>query len=112
MRVKVNLAGVIPKIKTIASNRKVGLFLASTCERYMNPYVPMDTGMLAQNTVVEPFRVYYNQNYAADVYEGNGRNFHKDKHPLATAKWDEAMISAKRNQIAKEMTEYIKRGGF
>lgn len=112
MRVKMDLSGVAPKIKRIAANRKVGLFLATTCERYMNPYVPMDTGMLAQNTVVEPFRVYYNQDYAKKVYNGTNRNFSKEKHPLATAKWDEAMISAKRNQIAKEVTEYINRGGF
>ena len=88
---------------------KIGIFLASTCARYMDEYVPMDTGMLAQNFVVTPFQVEYTQPYAHYQFNGTHFNFSRDKHPLATAHWDEATSKAHGNQIAKEVTEYLRR---
>lgn len=107
--VKVDLSGVVPKIKAITNNRKVGLFCASTWERHMNKYVPMDTGMLAQNTNIEPYEVHYNQTYASKVYEGTGLNFSEEKHPLATAYWDRACASADGEKIAREVSRYLER---
>lgn len=112
MKVKVDLSNVPRKIKSICSNPKVGLFLASTCERYMNPYVPMDTGTLSQDTTVEQFRVTYNQPYAHRMFEGTNLNFNKEKHPLATAHWEKAMEVARKNDIATDVTNYIRKGGF
>lgn len=112
MGVTVDLRGVAPKIKRICSNRNVGIFLASTLERKMNKYVPMDTGMLAQNVVVEPFRITYNQPYATKMYEGTNLNFSKEKHPLATSHWDKACMSANGEAIARELSAYIEGGNF
>lgn len=95
-------------LKRILGNNRVGTFVASTCERFMNPYVPMDTGMLAQNTLVEPFKVTYNQPYAHRQFNGNGFNFSRDMHPLATSHWDKAMQSARGNDIANEVSIYIR----
>ena len=110
--VKCHFEKVPLKIKRICSNRSVGLFVASTCERHMNPYVPMDTGMLSQNTIVEPFKVTYNQEYAKRCFYGWDLNFRKEKHPLATSRWDKATESAKGNVIAKEISTYISKGRF
>lgn len=109
MKVKTEMAGVPRKIRKIATNNQVGLFLASEIERQMVPYVPMDTGMLYQTTQLEPFRVIYEQEYGKAMYYGEGLNFRREKHPLATAHWDRAMIVAKKNDIASAVSEYIKR---
>lgn len=107
--VKTDLRGVPKKVKKIASDDRVGMFVASESARLMGPYVPMDTGMLYQQVVLEPFEVTYTQPYAEAIYNGEGYDFSKEKHPLATAKWDQAMISAKGIELANSITEYIKR---
>ena len=107
--VKVDLRGINGEIKKITNHRKAGLFVATTFARYMNKYVPMDTGMLAQNLFIQPFSVTYNQPYASEVYEGTKLNFSKEKHPLATAHWDKACVAANGNVMKKEITEYLKR---
>lgn len=112
-RVKVDLSNAPRKIKSTVNNVKVGLFVASTCEKYMNTYVPMDTGMLSQNTTIQPFRVIYNtEPYATYIYHGAGLNFNKEKHPLATAYWDKAMLSARKNDISRQVSDYLRKGGF
>lgn len=95
-------------LKRFTENDKVGKFLAETCERYMNPYVPMDTGMLAQNTLIEPFKVTYNQPYAHRQYTGDGFHFSRDMHPLATSRWDREMQAARKKDIAKETSDFIR----
>lgn len=95
--------------KRICGNNNVGTFMAETVLRYMTPYVPMDSGMLSQNVTTEPFKLTYNVPYAKYQFNGNGFNFSKEKHPLATAHWDKATQNAKSTQIAKEVTKYIGR---
>lgn len=76
---------------------------------YCSPYVPMDTGMLDQTVDITKDYVHYKVPYAHRMYEGDGLNFSKDKHPLATAHWDNAMKVAKGQQLADDITAYIKR---
>ena len=109
MRVTIEFEGVRAKIKKIAHNDKVGYFMASEAERLMSPYVPMDTGMLYQNTVIEPWKVTYTQNYASRVYKGDRLNFSKEKHPLATSHWDVAMKASRGHELANSVTQYLKR---
>lgn len=100
------------KLDKICKSDKVGLYTAQQAERLMAPYVPMDTGMLVDNTTVEPFKVTYNSTYANHIYERTNLNFNKEKHPLATAKWDRAMSIAKSGQLATEVTNFIKKNGY
>lgn len=76
---------------------------------YCSPYVPMDTGYLDQTVDITPDFVHYKAPYAKKVYEGDGVTFSKDKHPLATAHWDKAMAAAKGDQLAADITAYLKR---
>lgn len=96
-------------VQRLVHNDKIGLFMAETCARYMDKFIPMDSGNLAQDYTTNPFKVTYEVPYAHRIYEGQGFNFRKDKHPLATARWDKAMWSAYKGDIAKELTDYIKR---
>lgn len=74
-----------------------------------SPYVPMDTGNLDQDVKIDNTCVHYKAPYAHRVWDGEGMNFSRDKHPLATAHWDAAMKVAKGQQLADEITEYLKR---
>lgn len=91
-------------------NDRTQLFVAETCAKYMDKFVPMDSGTLAQSYTTEPKKVIYNAPYATHVYYGDWMRFQKEKHPLATARWDSAMKSAYGPQIAQEVTEFIRRG--
>lgn len=96
-------------VDRICNNEKLGKFMAETTARYMDKFIPMDSGMLAQNFTTEPFVITYTQPYAHRMFDGEGFNFSKDKHPLAQARWDKACKSAHSKDIAKEVEEYLKR---
>lgn len=76
---------------------------------YCSPYVPMDTGMLDQTVDITKDYVHYKVPYAHKNYVGENLNFSKDKHPLATSHWDKAMAVAKGQQLADDITAYIKK---
>lgn len=112
MGVRLEFTRIPRKLDKICKSDKVGLYMAQQAERLMAPYVPMHTGALVDDTTVEPFKVTYNSNYAHYVYEGINLNFSKEKHPLATSKWDIAMKTAKAGQLATEVTNFIKKNGY
>lgn len=107
-KIKVDISGVSKKASKICRNEGLGRFAAESFARLMTPYVPMDTGTLSQSYSTEPYKVIYNQPYAHRLYEGKGFNFSREKHPLATAHWDEAAKAAKGTQFANELTRYIR----
>ena len=88
----------------------VKVYANTRLHAYCSPYVPMDTGMLDQTVDITKDYVHYKVPYAHRVYEGDGLNFSKDKHPLATSHWDQAMKVAKGQQLADDITAYIKKG--
>lgn len=97
--------GTIESIaKSKYGNDKVGKFTAETCARYMDAYVPYLTGVLSTTYVTEPWKVKYLMPYAHRQYNGEGFNFTKDFHPLATSKWD---THVDRQAIAREIEKYI-----
>lgn len=86
---------------------RLGLYVAQRAGALMDEYVPMESGTLAQSYRVEPFIVEYHLPYAAYQYYGTNFNFSKDKHPNATAKWGQAMMNAKGDQLIREIRKYI-----
>lgn len=119
------------------------LFLAATAARLMDPYVPADKLVLAQNISItadeECGHVTYNSPYAHYQYVGeiygpnrpikDGEEImgywsppHKKptgrfmkhntyRHPLATSKWDEAMMTARKGDLARAYEDYLKQRG-
>ena len=91
-------------------------FIAIEAEKIMEPYVPYDTGKLANyslkiivgDTWAE---IHYNAPYAAEVYYNKrGVVFKKVKHPLATSHWDKhSMAAGGKEKLAGAVSEYIKR---
>lgn len=77
---------------------------------YCDPYVPFRDGDLSQNVTITKDAVTYTSKYANRQYNGKDFNFRKDYHELATAEWDRAMAVAKGQQLADDISDYIKRG--
>ena len=79
--------------------------LAKMCD----PYVPFLEGPLSQTIDVTPEYVRYTQPYAHYQYHGINFNHTLDYHPLASAKWDEAMLRDKRDEFLKQVKEILAR---
>lgn len=76
---------------------------------YMSPYVPMETGMLDETVDITPKCVHYKVVYAHRQWDGKNFHFSKDQHPLATAHWEEASMAAKKDDLCKDITDYLRR---
>lgn len=98
---------------------------------YMSPYVPMDSGMLDQTVDITPEYVHYKSPYSHFQWEGKvfvddrgstwarrseskhatSKDLHysKDQHPLATSHWEEAAMVAKKDDLCRDITDYLRR---
>lgn len=117
------------------------LFMANEAKRFMDPYVPADNLVLAQNVsiytekdvgVVEYRSPYAHYQWEGELYgpnypiEDNGMvvgwcspphktptgkklNYSTFRHPLATSHWDEAMKTARGDDLTKSVQNYIKK---
>ena len=96
---------------------RTALFMAETLRRLVNPFVPMDTGFLANDGVSVYARgstgyVRYGAPYAVFAYYGAGKRFSPSKHPLASAEWDRAAASAGRLEVLRgDVQRFVRRGG-
>lgn len=84
-------------------NGDTQLFLANTCFRRMQKYVPFDTGALSTTVTVRPGSVTYEQPYAHKQYTTNKGKGIRGKH------WDKKMKSAEKEIIVKEVEAYAKK---
>ena len=82
---------------------KTRLFLADTCFRRMQKYVPFETGTLSTTATVKPGKVIYEMPYAHKQYTGNKGKGIRGKY------WDRKMVSAEKELIIKEVEEYAKK---
>lgn len=84
-------------------NGDTQLFLANTCFRRMQKYVPFQTGALSTTATVKPGSVTYEQPYAHKQYTTNKGKGIRGKY------WDKKMVSVEKEVIAKEVEEYAKK---
>lgn len=79
------------------------LFLANTCFRRMQKYVPFETGALSTTVTVKPGSVTYEQPYAHKQYTTNKGKGIRGKY------WDKKMVANEKGQVAKEVENYAKK---
>lgn len=79
------------------------LFLANTCFRRMQKYVPFDTGALSTTTTVKPGSVTYEQPYAHRQYTTNKGKGIRGRY------WDKKMVANEKDEVAKEVENYAKK---
>lgn len=123
-----------------AQSDKLGTFAASEWLRLYTPYVPMETGTLAQQTVITPWQIehtapYAHYQYVGEVYGPNypisengivvgfrspagkpkhpmGRtlSLRKDPHPLASREWDKAAEPTQKSKLVSAIQRFVDSG--
>ena len=113
MPVKIKPASVIKARLGIEPNGRVQKFFTNTCYRYMDKYVPKDTGALRETVAIDSNSITYEQPYAHAQYIGevNGGKVVNYTTPGTGPYWDKRMVSAEMQDIVKEVQDYIDRGG-
>ena len=109
-------------------------FFLCTWYRYMFPYIPFRTGLMAslidipedtKNFNISPDTalqmglaaikadpenvIRFKAPYAERQYNGENFNFARDLHPLAQARWAQVAAELHGEQIVKEYAGYVKR---
>ena len=131
VKVKMNPVNKIIKDHGLDKDGRVVRHLRDTADRLMNPFVPMDNGMLRRNkTYPSNHEIKYTSPYAKYQYYGklmlakNGSawanlgekkvNTSKDLkyHTSGTGpKWDKLMLQRREDDLVKDVENYIKSGG-
>ena len=96
----------------ILGNGKVLKYFTNTCYRYMDKYVPYESGPLRNQVIIEDNSITYTQLYAR--YQYKGRSIKGKplvyKTPGTGSYWDRKMVSAEFDQVVQEVQKYIDRG--
>ena len=113
MPVKMQPTSVIKARLGIEPNGRVQKFFTNTCYRYMDKYVPKDTGVLRENVTIESNRITYEQPYAHAQYIGevNGGQVVNYTTPGTGPYWDKRMVSAEMQDVVAEVQNYVNKGG-
>lgn len=107
MKIKVDIDGKKIAAKVITDS--VRTFANLTLYRLATPYTPFREGGLLTNVYINKEYIHYKSPYADVVYNGKNMNFNKDKHPLATAKWDKEAMKSKKQQLIDDVERFIER---
>ena len=113
MPVKMAPTSVIKVNLGIDPNGRVSKFATQTCAIHMDKYVPYRLGNLADYTT-EGNTIVYDQEYAKYQYYGISKGGKKlvyspEKHPLATSYWDKTMLNAEKQDVIKEIQDFMRR---
>ena len=130
VKVKLNSTNKIIKDHGLDKNGRVVRRLRDTADRLMNPFVPMDNGELRRlKTYPSNNQIKYTSPYAKYQYYGklmlakNGSSWAKlgEKKTLTSKnltyhtsgtgpKWNELMMQRRKNDLVKDVENYIKKG--
>lgn len=130
VKVKKNSTNKILKDHGLDQDGRAIRFLRDDADRLMNPYIPMQNGMLRGNkTYPSNHEIKYISPYAKYQYYGklmlakNGSSWaKKGEKKIATSrnlkyhtsgtgpKWDQLMMQRRKNDLIKDLQNYIKTG--
>lgn len=131
VKVKINSTNKILKDHGLDQDGRAIRFLRDDADRLMNPYIPMDNGMLRRNkSYPSNHEIKYISPYAKYQYYGklmlakNGSSWAKkgEKKVLTSRnlkyhtsgtgpKWNELMMQRNKNTLIKDVENFIKIGG-
>lgn len=106
---EVNTLLLEDKLENLLQDESLMLSVHNALARYCHPYVPYLHGPLSETIEVSAEGVTYTQPYARYQYYGDNFNFTKDYHPLATSRWDEAMMRDHGEEFCDEVQELLNR---
>ena len=106
--IKVKMADALKDKISEINNPTTMLAIHNTLAKKCDPYVPFLEGPLSQTAVVTPYYVRYIQPYARRQYYGDNFNHTIEFHPLASARWDEAMMRDHGEEFYAEVEDILK----
>lgn len=131
VKVKINSTNKILKDHGLDQDGRAIRFLRDDADRLMNPYIPMDNGILRRNKsypsnheikYISPYAKY--QYYRKLMLAKNGSSWAKkgEKKVLTSRnlkyhtsgtgpKWDKMMMQRRGNELIKDVENYTKSGG-
>lgn len=131
VKVKINSTNKILKDHGLDQDGRAIRFLRDDADRLMNPYIPMDNGILRRNKsypsnheikYISPYAKY--QYYRKLMLAKNGSSWAKkgEKKVLTSRnlkyhtsgtgpKWNELMMQRNKNTLIKDVENFIKIGG-
>ena len=103
-------------------------FLRDPADRFMDPYIPFDSGMLKNNKrYPNNYSIKYVSPYAHYHYKGkkavgaskpkgvkrtiSGVDMKYQGAPKRGSEWDKRMMNDRKNDLARDVENYIKQGG-
>lgn len=107
--VYIDLSGIERKLEPLMSDSEARLAIHDTLAKMCDPYVPFWHGDLSQDLEISSDYVKYTVEYAHYQYYGVNFNHTLEHHPLATAKWDEAMMADKGEEFQEEVKKILVR---
>lgn len=126
LKIKINDANKILKDHGLNQDGRVMQYLTTTADRLMNPFVPMQNGVLRRlKTYPSTTKIKYTSPYAHYQYKGlkakgasrpkgikrkisnEKLNYHT---PGTGPEWEKLMMEKKGKELIKDVQNYIKRG--
>lgn len=107
--VEINEQALASKFSKLINDDTTMLEIHNLLAKMCDPYVPFLEGPLSQTIEVTPEYVRYTQPYAHYQYNGDGFNFTRDYHPLASAHWDDAMMRDHREEFVAQVKQILLR---
>lgn len=103
VNVKVDVSGIEDRFEDLCKDSQLKLEINNALAHKCDPYVPFLHGYLSQTLEITPDYVRYTQPYAHRQYYGDNFRHTLDWHPLASARWDEAMMRDNRDEFEDEV---------
>lgn len=101
------------KIASKITDNKQFWFRANTeWWRLISHYTPCVSGDLMEDAEITPEHILYRRPYAHRQYEGDNFDFYKEKHHLASARWDQAAKPSQLPKLIETLQKIIKSGGL
>ena len=99
---------LIKPADVVSTDPRIKLAIHNTLAKRCDPYVPFLNGPLSQTVRVDAEGAHYGVIYAQYQYYGVNFRHTLEYHPLASAKWNEAMMRDHGEEFKLEVKELIK----
>ena len=122
VKVDINTAKIL-KSRGLGSDNSVRKYLASEVKRFCDPYVPMQQGLLKNQTTIAPdgSQLIYTQPYAHYQYYGKVMTGRAPKQYTGDdltyhganrgAQWEKRMLADKSRELEQSVEAFIKKRG-
>lgn len=108
VKIKLDPTNKILAKRKLQKGGEAQIFFTKQCAKWMNNYIPFDTGRLKDMSVeIGNDFVKYNTKYAKKQYYTNAGNGKKNRSGLRGKLWDKRMWNDKHGTIIKSVADFV-----